>query len=160
MMPPESWLSYTELAKLRIETKFIESIRDGHFDRRTNKCTGGSLGTWTKGIHKYFTLKSELSYAISGKFAIPYRRDPSQDFSTDYAFTYLFSCLVDIEPTPPLFVQLAVSEGLKAGDKSFHDALSFIMQRGKDDPWKTAFSDAYDNFTEGAHAITDDDVPF
>jgi uncharacterized protein (TIGR02391 family) len=156
MMPHESWLQYGELAKIRIENKLIQSIRDGLFSSWETKCLAGSLGTWVNGIHKYFTLKPELVQAILERLS---SKNPFQEA---YVFTYCFKCLVDLEPTPSARLQAMVNARLKGGNEQFHGALAYILLSAEDDdPWKKAFKKAYDNFVaSGEASLSDDDVPF
>ncbi|MBM4300761.1 MAG: TIGR02391 family protein [Deltaproteobacteria bacterium] len=52
--PAEWWNRYSEVSRLRIENKLIQSIRDGSYDIKRSKCLGGSLGTWSRNIFRYF----------------------------------------------------------------------------------------------------------
>jgi uncharacterized protein (TIGR02391 family) len=156
IMPRESWANYSQLAKIRIENKLIQSIGEGLYLAGQAKCLAGSFGTWANGIHKYFTLKRELVRAITGRLS------SNMDPAKDYAFAYFFKSLMDLEPTPSSEVVDTINSGLKAGEKGFYDALLFLLAiADKDDPWKKAFGKAHDDFVEGQQVLPpDDDVPF
>jgi len=156
IMPRESWANYTQLAKIRIETKLIQSITEDLYDADNDKCLAGSFGAWATGICQYFTLKRELARAITGRL--------SSDLyaANSYAFAFFVHCLIALEPTPSSKLVDTINNGLKAGDKRFYDALVFHLDiADEDDPWKKAFGNAHANFVAGQRVLPpDDDVPF
>lgn len=68
LFPAKLWPQINEIARLRIETKLIQSIKAGTYDddfESTN--TAGILGTWGSQYIEHFTLKKEISYTLLSK---------------------------------------------------------------------------------------------
>lgn len=52
--PKEWWERYSEICRLRIENKLIQSIKDGSYNVKDRRCTGGWLATWSNKILPFF----------------------------------------------------------------------------------------------------------
>jgi uncharacterized protein (TIGR02391 family) len=153
LLPVDWWDSYDEVARLRIENKFIESIEEGSYSSSESKCYAGALGTWAREIHRHFILKNDLVRTLHAKMASQSR------WERDYFFKFFFSALVDLEPTPSPRTRGIIKKGLKEGDKSFHEVLSWILLEDESDPWASAFRADYDSFVE-AEPTVENDIPF
>jgi uncharacterized protein (TIGR02391 family) len=69
VLPDEHWPKLAEIARLRVESMFVASIRQGRYDSRIKKCEGGAFGTWAAGIERHFSLKDELEAALAEKLS-------------------------------------------------------------------------------------------
>lgn len=69
ILPKRLWLRISEVARLRIENKLIQSIKSGQYDVDMDTCESGALGTWGRDIIKYFSLKAELYNTLVAKLA-------------------------------------------------------------------------------------------
>ena len=56
-LPKEWWGRYSEIARLRIENKLIQNIKDGAYDTKMSKCLAGWLATWSNAFFPYFRAK-------------------------------------------------------------------------------------------------------
>jgi uncharacterized protein (TIGR02391 family) len=65
--PPNLWHKLSETARLRIENKLLQSIRDGQWHPSSSKIIDGAFGTWAKSFMRFFTLKDELLNVIVEK---------------------------------------------------------------------------------------------
>jgi uncharacterized protein (TIGR02391 family) len=83
-IPAEWWLLYKEVARLRIENKLIQSIRDGRYYYEEGRVLSGALGAWASRIAKHMLLKTELVFAIT-QLLISNEREKNE-----YAFAYFF----------------------------------------------------------------------
>jgi uncharacterized protein (TIGR02391 family) len=59
--PPELWPRVNETAKLRIENKLIQSIKEGKWGPSGNRGTGGGLATWSKRFIRFFTTRDQAA---------------------------------------------------------------------------------------------------
>lgn len=157
ILPHQCWEKYSEQARLRIENKLIQSIKDGRFDKRTQECLGGALGTWANGIHKYFRLKSSLVNALIDKL------ESTDRLQQNYTFRYFFECLPNLLSKPTRRLQLVILKGLNSGDKRFYDAISYRIMVGPEE-WRKVFSEAYNKFKEkplrDEEETPEEDIPF
>lgn len=158
MVPEEYWPTYAEAARIRIENKLIEAVKNGRFNRSINKCVSGGLGTWIADLIPNLSLSNELSLALTRKIASKDR------FEEDYVFQYFFHHLSKLQPVPNLGLTDTVIDALKAGDKRFYNALDWPHSSALlPEAWEKAFGSALDDFQEASPAsegISDDDVPF
>ncbi len=159
--PLTVWPQLSELARLRIENKFVGSIKEGRYSRATGKCLSGSLGTWSSNILAEFTLKGDLWGVVFRKLL------SGDDAEKDYAFIFFISLVQDSFASPPPLLVMAMLKGLKAGDARFKAAvdqwrIDGFEERKPDDPWRKPFEKALAEFEHVPQAfeITDDDVPF
>ena len=162
-LPNEYWLKYEEVARIRIESKLIASIKDGKYDPDQGRSSAGGLGTWASGLEKDFVLKDELVSAIVAKLT------SSDQADQDYAFQFFIGQLPQLLPVPSPYLAYILSNGLKTGDVRFYRALSFLSDwLSPPAEWRKVLGDLYDSFTEKEQdisaqlntQITDDDVPF
>lgn len=164
--PADLWLRFDEIARMRIENKFIKSITEGKWSAKQRKCTAGALGTWATNIIHQFTLKEELWDVIFDKLN-------SDTLDQDYVFNYFLGLVAHSYDEPPHLLKLRMNRGLKAGDSRFKQTAigwkykGFLLERDETDPWRKSFEDALANFTpapepadDGTSDLTDDDIPF
>lgn len=88
LLPARLWPRISEVARLRIENKLIQSIKSGEYDESSDSCMSGALGTWSRDYIKYFSLKSELFGMLVAKLEGDFEEQ-------DYVAKYLFWALPD-----------------------------------------------------------------
>lgn len=159
--PAGIWPQLAEIARLRIENKLIQSVKEGKWVARQNRCTGGALGTWAGNIIHEFTLKDELWRVLFAKLR------SSDAAEQDFVFQYFVRHIDDCFDAPPPALTWAVKQGLNAGDVRFKAAVegwrfSNDGEREPEHAWRKVFTDALASFTPKAEAaeLTDDDIPF
>lgn len=160
--PNDVWPRLSEIARLRIEHKLIQSVREGKYAKSLTRCTAGALGTWATKIIYHFTLKEELWRALCERLRSSDRA--GQDFVFQFFLMYVKSCF----EAPPSTLVSAVKQGLSNGDTRFKDYVElwsvedFAGTRGPDDPWIKPFAEALAKFAPKPETpeITDDDIPF
>lgn len=69
ILPERLWPRISEVARLRIENKLIQSVNSGRYDGENEACKSGALGTWARDFIKYFSLKNELYYTLLKKLS-------------------------------------------------------------------------------------------
>ena len=69
VLPASAWPTLSEVARLRIENKFIKSVEEGKYIPKTRTCHGGALGTWSSSLLPHFSLKKQMASALSRKLA-------------------------------------------------------------------------------------------
>ena len=152
------WPHFSELARLRIEHKFVDSAKQGRYDKNVGKCLGGGLGTWSPRLFKHFSIKDQMSNVLLRKLMS--ESTPEQD----YVLTFLFSRISDLEAQPSKAFVNHVSEKLKAGDKRYYDAVAVydcpFVDDGKDDPYYKPFAQEMASFKERPQEVSADEVPF
>lgn len=152
--PPELWPRIGEVSRIRSENKLIRAIREGRFDKNSNRCRGGALGTWSTVIFSVMTLKAETIDVIARKLcagSIEERR---------YVLKYLFSQMRELSETIPKNIVTALCSRLKAGDAEIYAELEFAPP-WLEDTWPKDLKAAYVNFSEAVPTIDfDEDIPF
>jgi len=56
LLNPGHWTRLDEVARLRTENRLILNAQDGRYIRKSNKCSGGSLATWSRDFWPHFAL--------------------------------------------------------------------------------------------------------
>jgi uncharacterized protein (TIGR02391 family) len=156
LLPREWWPHYEESARLRIENRLIQSVKDGHYVKSTGKCQGGGLGTWAGGLLPYFELKQEIAEALTRKLQSIFSAEQ------DYVFNYFFSRLPDLMKVPTVRLKTVIIQALKNGDSRFYDAINGLIEPECPDEWMTPFRMAMDSFEAKEKTVEPDDdvVPF
>jgi uncharacterized protein (TIGR02391 family) len=159
VLPTSAWPNLSEVARLRIENKFIKSVMEGKYVYATSSCRGGALGTWSGGLFPHFALKSQMASALANKLASADRAEQ------DYVFQY-FSCsnLEELAPVPSKFVIQTIKQGLVNGDKRFHDFATWF-DTAYSEPLEKEMKDFKERLVEevapqAAAPPEEDDVPF
>jgi len=155
VVEPAVWPHLSEVARLRIENRMLDSISEGKYDVRERKCVNGAgaLGTWCRELLPHFTLKEQISNALIRKLAGKDR------WSQDYVFKFFFESFDTFVPSPSKPFLYVVSQGLKRGDKRFLDAAHSYF----DGPYHDGLAKAVAEFVEQPEVETpfpEDDVPF
>ncbi len=156
LLPPEWWPHYEESARLRIENKLIQSVKDGHYIKSTGKCQGGELGTWARRLLPYFELKQEMAQALIRKLQL------SSSSEQDYVFSFFFSSFPDLLKVPTVWLKTIIIQGLKNGDSRYYDAVKDLIEPECPVEWMSPFTMAVDAFKamEKMEFPSDDDIPF
>lgn len=158
IIPAETWQRIDEVAKLRIENKLLESIKDGEYDERTDRSRSGALGTWARRIMPYFVLRDRLRSVLITKLK-------NGDWEEQgYVLNFFFSDLCQLDDMPTDSLERAVKRGLEEGDKRFKDAAQ-IAYVWSDREWSTEIQEALSSFEEVEPdrplvSEPDDDLPF
>ena len=81
-VPEKYWLKYSEVARLRVEARLIEDIRDGRYMSSQRKLLSGAFGTWAVGYLREFILRDRLAAVLLAKLR------SSDRTQQDYVFEY------------------------------------------------------------------------
>ncbi len=158
ILKPSDWPRLHLAARMRIENKLIESIAEGKYNRATQKCSPGALGTWATGIFRHFTLKSKAANAITNRLFSDSVK------AQDYALKFVGAHLPELTPAPSEHLKKRLLEKLSKGDKRFHDMVSAFNLHCDTDVWYDPFKDALEHFVAAKETAPvedeDDDVPF
>lgn len=68
ILPKNNWFKIDEAARLRVENKLVNSVKEGQIDIFTDKLTDGVFGTWINKIINDFSMKRELLEVLHKKF--------------------------------------------------------------------------------------------
>lgn len=149
-LDPKYWPQIEEAARLRTENRIIRNLRDGRYLRKTGKCQGGALATWSRGLWPHFTLKQETMLTLVEKL-----RSTSIE-SQDYVLMYCFSSLDALADTPPPSLQRVLTDRLVAGDVRFKEAIeASSLWFDWDEPLKKAIASF-----QPSNPVPDEDIPF
>ena len=158
VLRPECWSQISEVARLRVENKFISSVREGKYLNATGKCKGGAFGTWSTRLFPHFSSKSQMASAITSKL---FSKDKSEQ---DYIFKFFFLYQIhDLLPQPTKYFVAQLKSALENGDKRFYDALEVPFDGFSS--YFDAVKKEWDEFKERPQEepvqnSTEDDVPF
>jgi uncharacterized protein (TIGR02391 family) len=157
VVPPSCWPNLSEVARLRIENKFITSVEEGKYLPKSSKRVAGALGTWSSHLHEYFSLKDRMAQALARKLA------SENTAEQDYVFQYFPSGFQKLAPQPTKYLTHTIKEGLKRGDRRFSELVLFSFA----DSYEIAFEKEMKEFKEQPQAESEieasppeDDVPF
>ena len=151
------WEKIAEIARLRAEHRFIESIREGEYNNIKKVCTKGSLGTWATRIVDKMDLNQEYRLAVASRLMsiIPAARA--------YAYQYHFDTYRRLQTVPWLPVLNSLKRYLKEQDQMTYNALIFvegdIFASETDEKWIAALKEDYAAFVPNVE-LSDDDIPF
>jgi uncharacterized protein (TIGR02391 family) len=154
---PEIWPELEESARLRIENKLIDSIKDGKWDPKMDQCRSGAFGTWATNITEDFSLKDDLLYVLTNKLASSDRGEQ------DYVFHFFSGTFGELAESPTPRLKRIIINGLKAGDARFKNMVenSFNWLGEK---WSDPFKEALESFEEKPLPYDPDyddhDIPF
>jgi len=160
MFPREIWTRLDEVAKMRSENRFIESIKEGEYIASSGKCIRGALGTWCSSIMSNFVMEGDCILALIFKLISSKREEQ------DYVFNFFASTLlssvehVDNEGIRNWVVSTLI-EGMNAGDKRFYE-LSNSAIKYHAAFWKDSLKESFDSFQEAGEVPSDEpeDLPF
>lgn len=153
LVTPDDWPKINEVARLRIENLLIQNMQEGRYLKKTDKCLGGALATWSTGFWPHFTLKREALDTIVAKLRSP--GTESQEYISKFCFRYIDS----LAPEPPYQLRRLVLERLAAGDARFKEMIDscWLWDNSR---WGDDIQKALDAFQPVEAAVEDDDVPF
>lgn len=161
ILPSIYWTKLDEVARIRTENKLINSIKEGKFNRKTNRATSGILGTWMILIYKEVILKEELWRTVAEKLK------SSLGEEQDYALHFFLHRAADVFETPPFYLRNIITAGLNAGIQRYKEIVegwgeNFPDPTNFDHPWVSPFRKSLEKFraVEETLSATDDDLPF
>ncbi len=150
---PYWWEKFEEVARLRIENRLINSIKESEL-LSTRHVMGESLGIWAAAIVDKFTLKSELLDVLFSKL------ESNENTQRNYVLTFFPATLVELMEKPMDGFKNIMIEGLERGDKYFYNALCEALDYSESNEWKKAFAKEMSNFKENYNLYGVDDLPF
>lgn len=156
MIEPEQWPQVSEVARLRIENRFVQEIANGRYSEKAKKCRSGALGTWCDSLLPHFTLRKELAHALMNLLGSDDRE------KQDYAFQFFFDRLVDLVGMENARLRHLVLSGLKTGDARYYWRVAGIFDEA-DEAWGNDVVKAAESFEEKKFETPfgeDDDLPF
>lgn len=156
LLPLEWWPHFEESARLRIENKLIQSVKEGRFVRANGRCQGGALGTWGTRIFPYFGLKQEMADALTRKLMSFVSEEQ------DYVFSYFFASFPVLIKSPSPGLKGYLLQALKKGDIRFKAAIEQLIEKDCPAEWATPFILALSTFEEKelTAKVDDGDIPF
>lgn len=158
MIPPDQWNLIEEVARLRIENKFVKSIRVGRYDPRSGKCLAGAFGTWGRRVLERSSLLEKAKQML-----IRNLRSDDQ-FQRAYVLEYFFSWLCDLPDMPSRALELAVKSRLSEGDSELKSAAEVQFMFDKERDWSDVVKEALEAFVavepQPNLSEPDDDLPF
>jgi uncharacterized protein (TIGR02391 family) len=164
LLDADVWSRCSDAARLRIESIFMRSIKEGLYDQEKKECLSGQLGTWATNIIHSALLMDDFQVAVAE------RLDSLDKRASDYIHRYILADLLDAVSDPNYRLVDSLVRGLGRGDQRFLDALEFItffeFDSEKDDfsdapsypNWHKKLIDAYEHF--GEPRSTPEDIPF
>jgi len=147
----DCWVNLSEVARMRIENKFISSVKDGRYIEAAKKCKGGAFGTWSTGLFAHFSLKNQMASALTLKL---FSKDRMEQ---DYVFRFFFHHLGELMPQPSKYFVAQLKQALKNGDRRFYDALEVPF--GEPSAYYEAVKQEMEEFKESPQEPTQDDAP-
>ncbi|MDP2045062.1 MAG: hypothetical protein Q8L00_02495 [Deltaproteobacteria bacterium] len=151
------WLEIEESARLRIENKLINSIKDGKWHSEKEKCISGAFGTWATNIIEHFNLKEKLLWVLFNKLGSSDRGEQ------DYVFHFFGTYFGNLTASPPSYLKSLIISGLKKGDARF----KMMVERDLfwlGDEWQDPFKQDILAFEESALPFDpeydDSEIPF
>ncbi|MEX2492302.1 MAG: TIGR02391 family protein [Nitrospirales bacterium] len=155
-IPKSWWRKYDEVARLRAENKFIESLKSGSYSEKNNKFYSGALATWSKEILSEYTLIDDFLRVIRGKL----RSNNLYEFQ--YGLYFLPHIIEAIDDPDP-FMVATLKKGLNEGNKSIYNILNWYADKKDKPKWHEKLNQDIDNFVEADKSFdnsVDDDIPF
>ena len=119
LLPVELWPSLDEAARIRIENKVIQSIKDGRRDRLGETNREGVLGTWAHEYLGFYTLKQEAAEALIRK--LESRNSSHRHYVAGFFLSELPRVLTHIYDIDRCMN--AIAEAIKDGDTYMRDQL-------------------------------------
>jgi len=156
IFPADAVTQLTEAARLRIESKLIESIAEGTYDPESSACRTGALGTWAGNRCMHFLLKDDLIDTLIRKI----RSDNPEEH--EYLIRFFWDHMSELVNPPSVVLIGALKAKLRAGNKQFYELLSF-MEACDESEWLKPFEKELKEFKAVEPTATADDdykVPF
>ena len=152
LLKPKDWPKLQKIARIRIENKLIESIKEG-FLLTSGRCTGGALGAWATRLFPFFILKKEAFSAVNNLLFSGNRKKEA------YALEYLARSLPTFIDKPNSFFQMSMRRKLKEGHKRFYDLVESFAFAG--DSWAKACAAEMAAFVpKEEQPDEEDEIPF
>ena len=148
----EKWNQITRIARLRIENRLLNSVKEGEYDSNSQQCLRGGLGTWLGNVFDEMELKDKAISILTEKLSSSDRK------GQDYVFTYFLRRLIKFGQIPNGSLLRLFRNGLSSGDKRYYDSLYFEVLVSTDE-WGKELQPLLDSFEERPH-IDDQDLPF
>lgn len=161
ILPPQLWPQIKEVARLRIENRLIQSIREGKTTSDPldgNKAVSGALGTWASDYLKHFTMKERVGQALARKIA--YGDVDEQRYVTTYFMSVLSDVMMSDE-SMRRFCTKAIGEAVRKNNALVRDSLVSNI-RGFSIEWQNEIAESLKDLTDGEHPMVflSDGTPF
>jgi uncharacterized protein (TIGR02391 family) len=148
IFPVDTLKLCAEDARMRLEGRLIESIREGTYDEGSGTWHAGALGTWATEYCEHFLLKDELVDALVSKIR------SENPLENDYLLHSFWDILTRLVDPPTQYIVSLLKKKLQKGDKRFYDVLTSVWEEGE---WTKPFTKEVEVFVA---RIPDDDIPF
>jgi uncharacterized protein (TIGR02391 family) len=165
ILPHHLWPRINEVARIRIENKLVNSIRDGEYLPEPDRCKSGALGTWASRILKHFTLRDEVYYALHSKLR---GKVNEQNYVAQYFLEKLADTLQGLsadcaESRKRSYVK-AILGAASNREGSTLLRTSLLWGPSYFDEWESIFREEVDSFKhldpEFFQSVIDKDIPF
>jgi hypothetical protein len=154
MLPPELWPSLSEMARLRMEHKLLEELKNARIDK--NGKTQGALVTWARTFLKFFTLRNDFADALSEKLFY------SDSNERRFVAKFFMPILAEVAHPDQIFSFAdALIDCVKEGDESVRSALiSWVRHYPVE--WQRELVEGLSEYTDidNPAVIFDDGTPF
>ena len=156
LLPSGEIARLPEIAKLRLENRLIQSVKQGDYNERKGLLRRGVLGTWLDRISANLVLQDELEKVIAEKMR-------SSDFDEhSYLKKYLRATMVRISDAPSDRMIIAFRHALRGGSLAAKEMVAGTGVRGES-ALAVALSKELSSFTAkklSDDPFPDDDIPF
>jgi len=118
VLPPHLWPRISEVSRLRIENKLIQSMREGEAYEHQNQIKG-AFGTWARDFLPHFSLKADVARVLTTKL-----EDTDADdrrYVASYFMAILPKAIIDKQWTRRCIA--AIAAAVREGDKAVTDSL-------------------------------------
>ena len=118
VLPPHLWQRMNEVARLRVENKLIQSMREGESYEDESQIKG-AFGTWARRFLPYFSLRAEATRVLTIKL-----EDTDADdrrYVASYFMSVLPQAITDRQWT--LRCIAAITTAVREGDKAVTNSL-------------------------------------
>lgn len=160
------WEGVDEIARVRVENKLEESVKEGRYDPDLGRCRAGAFGTWASNIIDTLENPERMRRIVVRKLGSSDRHEQ------EYVLKFFRSALPQLMGEPSGRLRRVVKKALDAGDQRFYELVNdfFLWEKDK---WGEDVLESFEDF-EVAEAeergdvsdsdtdalLGDDDLPF
>ena len=165
ILPNHLWPRISEVARIRIENKLVNSIRDGEYLPEPDRCKSGALGTWASGILRHFTLRDEIFHALHSKLK---GKVNEQNYVAQFFLEQLADTLQGLSADCAESRKRSYVKAMLASAAN-HEGSTLLRSNllwgpGYFDEWETIFREEVESFKhldpEFFQSFIDKDIPF
>jgi len=156
LIEPKDWQQLDQISRMRTENLLLESIKVGEYSWKTQQCTDGAFGTWSRDFLPFFSSKeTALRVLINGLLSDSAPRRA-------YVVKFFMYSLPALCSTPSDQLVKRIESALRDGKQEvFQYFEAFTMFPEEYSKWTTPLANALTTFQPKAEtAGIDEDVPF